>query len=434
MSDLEYQSDGGPPRRRTKLTLPPLPPLPPLPSRDGGRSPMPPMPMPMPAPEPVPVPMPSGFVPAATDEGSYSYGAAEDGPDYQAPRDLEHGPLHTQRGWVKWVVPGFILLATAVGTVAYFSTRDGPSPAEASDPLALIPSPTELLNPPPEQNTVKVAPRALNSAVGTGSLNTGRKRPSDTKVVSAVALPHPGELDRLLKEMEQLAERQGLATKPIETLPALDDGPSRVQPVELKTEGTFPQTVAFLGAMRTKFPAALLHSCDITLARAQPSDAAPRLRAVMTVNWHLEKDDPVAGEVLMPTTLPDVAGSLADVARLAEGNFALNAVSIVVLGAADRPGSPLKSVVRVDAVGRNSFDAAEFVKQLSLNPSGQFAGVSLLADAPQPGENAVRKFIFEFKVPEQKRDAPGVRALKEPNIPDPFRTPSWLRNPAGGAR
>jgi hypothetical protein len=252
-------------------------------------------------------------------------------------------------------------------------------------------------------------------------------------VVNAVTLPHPRDLERILEDMEQLAATNGLTVKPVKMLLAMRDGPSVVQPVELKVEGTFTQTVAYLQALRAKFPAALLDACDM-LPPVQITASAPKLRSRLTVNVHLQKDDKKLGEVLMPTINPDLVGSLADVARLAEGKFAFVGMSITVAGAAEPPGATLKPVVRVQAIGPSDVEITDFVEQLSQNKSGQFADVSLIVtDTMDVTSHSVRRFHFKFRVPEQKREgrvAGEIVPVTPGDIPDPFRAPHWMRGAA----
>ena len=442
MSDFEddYESGRGLPRRPAGV-----PPLPPLTRRPAG---VPPVSIPHAMPEDdfppdddgaSHLPPPPPPVSHVDYEETPTYSEEEpDGPRYEAPRDLEWRPRGPrERGPMAWIVMGLIVLLIGVGVVGYFATREGPDAAAAND--LTDPETTPADDGTGKRNTVKVTQRALSSGnLGTvQSLGTGRKRPGplNVAVVNSVTLPHPRELDRLTEQMERLAEAKGLVTKPIKPLKSIDDGPSIVQPVELKLEGTFPQLITFLQAIRTRFPAALLDVCDVTPIRSQSPDATPRLRTWMIVNFHLQKEDKRAGEVLMPTVLPDLIGSLVDVARLTQGTFAMLSLSVTVDGAADAPGKPLKPVVRAEALGESDAKIEELVQSLNQGENGMFGNVSLIVtDTTQVGTHPARKFAFKFNVPDQRREVPGAEAaLNASGVPDPFVAPGWLRRAASPA-
>jgi len=285
-----------------------------------------------------------------------------------------------------------------------------------------------------------VAPRRLG---GEGSRSMEYRPKSRNQAAAPVSpLPPVRDMDRMLKEMWQAGESLGMQFKTIRTLKSQRTASSVVHPVEFSAAGTFPKAVQFLQTLSEKFPSAVPSSFNAAYPGGEPTNAAQPLPVSATVYWHLadEESDPrskrgVPAAAPGAIVQPDIARSLVDVARLADGKVGLVGVSFTTDAAARATEVPLRPRVIIVGLAESDVQVAEFLQLLQRE--GHVKDLNLvLSDAALVGSQSVRKFTMEFHVPATDFSTgrrPPVSALQ---MADPFQPPAWLRagqKPGDGA-
>ena len=401
-----------------------------------------PMAAPYPPPPPISAAPPPAFPPPPPPPQT-------DGPTFHEPRDLELDPNRPGGpGWLLWAAPLVILVMIGGGILVFMATRGGPSTATASvnfNRRTPTFTPTQPSQSPAQQGAkVKVAPRRLGDP-NSGSMEY-RSRSGNPVALPASPLPPVRDMDRMLKEMWQTGESNGMQFKTIRTLKSQRTASSVVHPVEFSAAATFPKAVQFLQALSEKFPSAVPTSFSAAYPSGEPTNPGQPLPVSATVYWHLadEEADPRRRGPAAPAgaiVQPDVARSLVDVARLADGKVGLVGVSFTTEGAARATETALRPRMIIVGLAESDVQIAEFLQALKVD--GHVKDLDLvLADGALVGTQSVRKFTMEFHVP-----PPEFSTVRRPvsalQMPDPFQPPAWLRagqkqgdgapNVAGGA-
>ena len=386
-----------------------------------------------------PPPLPPGYVPPLLQGRSYPPPTPMTAPPTPEAEIAFTPTLYVEsedkRGgipaWMLWAAPGLIVLMIGVGAAAIVATRSGPSrataggygrnravPSRPTAPTAAAPhtrgGPTFRPLPPPAASNAVRPPRQAGTT----------DRP----------LPSVANVDLQLRDLWRAAEAQGITVRTVTTLRATRDSELTVQPVQLNLTCDFPKAVLFLQSVRESMPSAVPGLFEVTRpAKRTPGPAG--LSVTMTLYLYCAGG---AGAATTPPAdvsdlrpLPDVVGALAEAAKIVEGRFPLQSVSLKVNGAASASTLSLRPSVTLVGTAETNADAAEVVRR--LKQSERFVDVTLVAaDRQRPGATGGRNSMIEFDVPGRHGPEPtAAAALRAADVPDPFRLGS--QEPGGAA-
>ena len=358
-----------------------------------------------------------------------------------------HALIHDDRDGVPrsvvWGVTAIIVLMIVGGVIGIFATHR-PSSAAASG----LPRPVRLRtakSAPPSANPPPPAPSTAAGGIALPTSAPAMRAQGASQVARSrrwASLPPRRDPDVYVKQFLQMAQELGISprSRRIHRPAAAEDGVV-IQPVTLELSATFPKAVLFLQRMRDSMPFATPEG--FVMAQRPRTDTSPPVMVppLITLNLHLADDRAAAaappaevrGDAADPDPPVDLAGALAETARVARGHVAVVEIEF-------RPGAGDPSVARrnflwLSGLALNDGDVADLLVRLGGSP--RFADVNLVTSDVTVLEGCrVRGFTIKYRVrsPDELRvtgSRTANRALRGDDVPDVFCFPPSLEAAIG---